>query len=103
MSTLTESPRAWQPTREQWGLIAVLLAGLVLRAISITGLGHTGDLFALVGWAHDVAISGPARYYASGGTSNYPVLLYLLWPLGQVFQGEDLRTAIRALSIPFDL
>ncbi len=103
MPTLIEAPRAWRPTREQWGLIAVLLVGLALRAASITGLGHTGDLFAITGWAHDIAISGPARYYAAGGTSNYPVLLYLLWPLGQLFAGEDLRVAIRALSIPFDL
>jgi hypothetical protein len=103
MPTLLETPRAWRPTREQWGLIGVLLVGSVLRVVSITGLGHTGDLFALTSWAHDIAISGPASYYASGGTSNYPVLLYLLWPLGQFFAGADLRTAIRALSIPFDL
>jgi dolichyl-phosphate-mannose-protein mannosyltransferase len=103
MPTLVETPRAWRPTREQWGLIGVLFVGVVLRAVSITGLGHTGDLFALMGWAHAIAVTGPADYYASGGLSNYPVLLYLLWPLGQLFAGENLRLAIRALSIPFDV
>jgi hypothetical protein len=103
MPTLLETPRAWRPTREQWGLIGVLAVGLVLRVASITGLGHDGDLLAISTWAHDVAITGPAQYYASGGTSNYPLLLYLLWPLGQLFTGTELRVAIRALSIPVDL
>ena len=103
MPIVLETARGWRPTREQWGLIGVLALGLLLRAASITGLGHTGDLYSLTSWAQAIAVTGPAQYYPSGGVSNYPVLLYLLWPLGQLFAGEDLRIAIRALSIPFDL
>jgi hypothetical protein len=103
MASLAEHPRAWTPTRVQWGLIAALALGLIFRVLAITGRGHTGDITALRSWALGMAAFGPAGYYPAAGTSNYPPLLYLLWPLGTSFQGDALRTAIRALSIPFDL
>jgi hypothetical protein len=103
MASLLEHRRAWRPTREQWGLGALLVVALVVRWLAITGLGHNGDLFALSQWAEGMAAYGLGGYYAAGGTANYPPLLYLLWPLGLTFDGNDLRSAIRALSIPFDL
>src|SRR5438309_5421984 len=103
MASLLEVQRPWRPTREQWGLGAALVLATMPRAAATTGPGHTGDLFALSHWAEEMAAHGPSAYYASGGASNYPPLLYLLWPLGAAFDGVDLQTAIRALSIPFDL
>jgi dolichyl-phosphate-mannose-protein mannosyltransferase len=103
MASLLEVSRTWRPTREQWGLAAALVVALVLRVAAVTGRGHTGDLFALSQWAEGMAANGPSGYYASGGNANYPPLLYLLWPLGAAFDGRDLQTAIRVLSIPFDL
>jgi Gpi18-like mannosyltransferase len=92
----------WRPTRDGWALLAILGVAFVLRATAIVGGGHLGDLNALVSWAEGMAGDG-LQYYPGGGDANYPPLLYLLWPLGIAFDGDQLRTAIRALSIPFDL
>ncbi len=84
-------------------LLAILAIGTALRLAAITGPGHPSDLPALSKWAEDVAKSGISGYYASGGTANYPPVLYALWPLGTAFDDGQLRTAIRVLSIPFDI
>lgn len=84
-------------------LTLLLVAAALLRIIGLSGPGHTGDLGAFKAWAEGVAEHGLAGYYASGGDSNYPPMLYLLWPLGVSLDGHDLGQAIRALSIPFDL
>jgi dolichyl-phosphate-mannose-protein mannosyltransferase len=81
----------------------ILLIGAALRIVGLLSPGHGGDLTAFVTWAEDAAEHGLGSYYASGGDSNYPPMLYLLWPLGMAFDGADLAFAIRLLSIPFDL
>jgi Gpi18-like mannosyltransferase len=83
-----------------WGLLAL---GLVARLAGMWTPGHGGDVFAFETWAEDAARHGLGAYYAQGGDSNYPPMLYLLWPLGVAFDGANLNTAIRLLSIPFDL
>lgn len=45
---------------------------------------------------------GPLHYYEHG-RSTYPILLYVLWPIGLVFDGDALRHVVKGLSIPFDL
>jgi dolichyl-phosphate-mannose-protein mannosyltransferase len=84
-------------------LLLVLVAAGLLRVIGLYGPGHDGDIHAFVEWAEGAAAHGLGGYYANGGASNYPPMLYLLWPLGVAFDGTDLVQAIRALSIPFDL
>ena len=84
-------------------LTLLLLAAALLRIIGLFGPGHEGDLNAFRSWAEGVAQRGLGGYYATGGDSNYPPMLYLLWPLGVALDGEDLKLAIRALSIPFDI
>lgn len=81
----------------------ILLVGAALRIAGLLSPGHGGDLTAFVNWAEDAAEHGLGSYYASGGDSNYPPMLYLLWPLGMAFDGAELTFAIRLLSIPFDL
>ena len=81
----------------------ILLVGAALRIAGLLSPGHGGDLTAFVTWAEDAAEHGLSSYYASGGDSNYPPMLYLLWPLGMAFDGAELTFAIRLLSIPFDL
>jgi Gpi18-like mannosyltransferase len=93
---------SWRPSRDHWALVGLLAAGFVLRALGIIGIGHRGDVNSLLTWAEGMARYG-LGYYAHGGDANYPPLLYLLWPLGIAFDGDPLRTAIRVLSIPFDL
>jgi Gpi18-like mannosyltransferase len=84
-------------------LLLLLLAAALVRVIGLQGPGHGGDLQAFIDWAEGTARHGLTGYYAAGGTSNYPPMLYLLWPLGVALDGPELVTAIRALSIPFDL
>lgn len=84
-------------------LVLLLLAAAIVRVLGLLGPGHAGDLHAFVDWAEGAATFGLGSYYAGGGTSNYPPMLYLLWPLGVAFDGPALVFAIRTLSIPFDL
>jgi Gpi18-like mannosyltransferase len=92
-------------SRPRWpsSLTVLLVAAALLRIAGLFGPGHEGDLNAFRSWAEGVAQRGIGGYYATGGDSNYPPMLYLLWPLGVGLEGEDLKLAIRALSIPFDI
>jgi dolichyl-phosphate-mannose-protein mannosyltransferase len=84
-------------------LLNLLLVAALVRIVGLLGPGHAGDLFAFQTWAEGVAQHGLGGYYAAGGDSNYPPMLYLLWPLGVALDGGALELAIRMLSIPFDL
>jgi hypothetical protein len=81
----------------------LLLVAAVLRVAGLLSEGHGGDMTAFITWAEDAAAHGLGGYYAAGGDSNYPPMLYLLYPLGLAFDGGELAFAIRLLSIPFDL
>jgi dolichyl-phosphate-mannose-protein mannosyltransferase len=85
------------------GLVPLLVIAGLVRAVGLLGPGHSGDLFAFDTWAEDAARHGLGGYYAAGGDSNYPPMLYLLWPLGVALNGGVLEWVIRTLSIPFDL
>jgi hypothetical protein len=84
-------------------LVKVLVIAALIRIVGLLGPGHGGDLFAFQTWAEDAARNGLGSYYAAGGDSNYPPMLYLLWPMGLALDGGVLSFAIRTLSIPFDL
>jgi dolichyl-phosphate-mannose-protein mannosyltransferase len=84
-------------------LALVLLAAALVRIAGLAGPGHGGDIQAFMDWAEGAAKFGLGGYYANGGSSNYPPMLYLLWPLGVALDGPALQFAIRTLSIPFDL
>ena len=84
-------------------LVKLLVIAALIRIAGLLGPGHGGDLFAFQTWAEDAARNGLGSYYAAGGDSNYPPMLYLLWPLGIALNGGELTFAIRTLSIPFDL
>jgi len=83
-----------------WQLIAL---ATLLRIAGLFSPGHSGDMTAFLLWAEGAAQHGLGGYYAAGGDSNYPPMLYLLYPLGAAFDGAELALAIRLLSIPFDL
>jgi len=68
-------------------LPAVLAAGLLLRLalayLVFPGQGYAGDLRLFAGWAQALAERGPADFYGSDPSANYPPLyLYVLWVLG---------------------
>jgi Gpi18-like mannosyltransferase len=86
-----------------WLALAVVVAVAVGIRIPALGVeGHLGDVLVVSRWAERMADVGPLHYYEGGG-SIYPALLYLYWPLGALFDGAELDTAIKALSIPFDV
>lgn len=84
-------------------LVILLVIAALVRIAGLWGPGHSGDIVAFEMWAEGVVRHGLGGYYAAGGDSNYPPMLYLLWPLGLSLDGGELWFAIRLLSIPFDL
>jgi len=92
-----------EPSRLPSSLVALLFVSAVMRVVGLDRPGHAGDLNAFVQWAEGAAHWGLGGYYANGGDSNYPPMLYLLWPLGVALDGSDLTSAIRLISVPFDL
>ena len=91
------------PSTLPTGLLVLLVVGALVRLAGLFGPGHGGDIAAFVHWAEGAARWGLGGYYAHAGESNYPPMLYLLWPLGVALDGASLQLAIRTLSVPFDL
>ena len=91
------------PRRFSQSLLVLLVVSALARLAGLFGPGHGGDLNAFLQWAEGTARWGLGGYYAHGGDSNYPPMLYLLWPLGLAFDGPELAASIRSLSVPFDL
>lgn len=81
---------------------ALLLASAVVRIAAVAVPGHIGDDRVMARWAERMAEVGPLPFYEGSG-SIYPALLYPLWGLGSALDGDALLTAIKGLSIPFDL
>ncbi|MBM4435234.1 MAG: phospholipid carrier-dependent glycosyltransferase [Chloroflexi bacterium] len=84
-----------------WGAVAV---GVVLRLLVFRGQGFPSDVNTFVAWGERVAEIGPALFYEPGYFSDYPPgFLYVLWLAAALFDGEGLRLAVKALSIPADI
>lgn len=84
-------------------ILMLLIVALAVRVIALGGKGHPADIAELTRWATGMAAYGPLEFYGKVDGANYPAVLYLLWPLAKVFPGEALPTAVKAISIPFDL
>jgi hypothetical protein len=83
-------------------LVVLLVAGTLVRIVLIDAPGHGGDLIVNTRWAESLATAGPWGFYGID-RSVYPALLYLLWPVGALFDGETLNTVVKGISIPFDI
>lgn len=81
--------------------------GLLLRLPLVPLPGYTPDVSLFVAWAERLATGGPAEFYSGPADADayayLPGFLYVLWGLGALLDGEALRIAIKALSIPFDV
>ena len=84
----------------QLGLL--LLASLALRLLALELEGHGGDVLVTSRWAERMADVGPWSFYEGSG-SIYPALLYPLWAMGLLLDGDALSYAVKGMSIPFDL
>lgn len=85
-------------------IAALALAGIALRLAFVGAPGFPTDVATFMAWAERLADLGPARFYEPGYFSDYPPgFLYVLWALGALFDGEALRLAVKAISIPFDV
>ena len=86
-----------------WVILGALLIGaVVVRLLALPIDGHDGDVLVMARWAERMAEVGPFEFYEGSG-SIYPALLYPLWILGALLDGEALDLAIKSLSIPWDL
>jgi predicted membrane-bound dolichyl-phosphate-mannose-protein mannosyltransferase len=86
-------------------LIAVLIgAGVALRLLVLRSPGFPSDVGTFAAWAERMVEVGPARFYDPSVFTDYPPgYLYVLWLLGALFDGELLRLAVKAASIPADI
>ncbi|MEA2661530.1 MAG: dolichyl-phosphate-mannose-protein mannosyltransferase, partial [Chloroflexota bacterium] len=85
--------------------IAVLVViGVALRLLVARSPGFPSDVGTFMAWAEKLAAVGPGRFYEPGYFSDYPPgFLYVLWALGALFDGELLRLAVKAISVPADV
>lgn len=84
------------------GLVVLLLVGLGLRLAALPLPGHFGDVAVMARWAENLVLYAPGHFYEHD-SSIYPALLPFLWIVGLLFNGDELSTAVKGLSIPFDL
>jgi predicted membrane-bound dolichyl-phosphate-mannose-protein mannosyltransferase len=90
--------------RARLAIAALILVGVLLRLVVLRSQGFTSDVSTFQAWAERLAQLGPMRFYEPGYFSDYPPgYLYVLWLLGAVFDGELLRLAVKATSIPADI
>ncbi|MDP9275232.1 MAG: glycosyltransferase 87 family protein, partial [Chloroflexota bacterium] len=83
------------------GVIAI---GVIVRLLAVRPQGFPTDVGTFQAWAERLAQIGPGRFYEPGYFSDYPpAFLYVLWLLGGLFDGEFLRLAVKAISIPADI
>jgi Gpi18-like mannosyltransferase len=85
--------------------IAVLIViGVALRLLVTRAQGFPSDVGTFMAWAEKLAAVGPGHFYEPGYFSDYPpAFLYVLWLLGALFNGDALRFAVKAISIPADI
>ena len=82
----------------------VLALGVIVRLLEVRAQGFPTDVGTFQAWAERLAEIGPGRFYEPGYFSDYPpAFLYVLWLLGGLLDGEFLRLAVKAISVPADI
>src|SRR5205814_4556629 len=98
-------PRLGRPDRRaQLAIAGVIATGVLIRLLVLRSPGFPSDVATFQAWAERLAEIGPSRFYEPGYFSDYPPgFLYVLWALGALFDGDVLRFAVKAISIPADI
>ena len=90
--------------RARLWVAGVIALGVVVRLFVVRAQGFPTDVGTFQAWAERLASLGPGRFYEPGYFSDYPpAFLYVLWALGALLDGEPLRLAVKAISIPADV
>jgi Gpi18-like mannosyltransferase/predicted membrane-bound dolichyl-phosphate-mannose-protein mannosyltransferase len=102
---MTHEEQAVRDDRRARLAIAGLIAlGVGLRLLVVRSPGFPSDVGTFQAWAEHLVQVGPGAFYAPDYFSDYPpAYLYVLWFLGALFDGELLRLAVKAASIPADV
>jgi Gpi18-like mannosyltransferase len=102
---MTGTERPIRDDRRAHLAIAGLIAfGFALRLLALRSPGFPSDVGTFQAWAEHMVEVGPGAFYAPDYFSDYPpAYLYVLWVLGALFDGELLRLAVKATSIPADV
>jgi predicted membrane-bound dolichyl-phosphate-mannose-protein mannosyltransferase/Gpi18-like mannosyltransferase len=78
--------------------------GVAIRLLTLRSVGFVTDVGTFQAWAEHMVQVGPGAFYSPDYFSDYPPgYLYVLWFLGALFDGEFLRLAVKAASIPADV
>ena len=90
--------------RANVAIAVIIIVGVALRLLVTRAPGFPSDVGTFMAWAEKLASVGPGRFYEPGYFSDYPPgFLYVLWLLGVLFDGDVLRFAVKAISIPADV
>ncbi len=85
-------------------IAVIIVVGVAVRLLVTRSLGFPSDVGTFMAWAEKLAAVGPGRFYEPGYFTDYPPgFLYVLWLLGRLFDGDALRFAVKAISIPGDI
>ena len=90
--------------RAHLAIAGFITAGVLVRVLVLRSPGFVTDVGTFQAWAEHMVEVGPSAFYSPDYFSDYPpAYLYVLWLLGAVFDGELLRLAVKAASIPADV
>jgi Gpi18-like mannosyltransferase len=93
-----------QRRRANIAIAVLIVVGVALRLLVTRAQGFPSDVGTFMAWAEKLSTAGPGRFYEPGYFSDYPPgFLYVLWLLGTLFDGDVLRFAVKAISIPADI
>jgi predicted membrane-bound dolichyl-phosphate-mannose-protein mannosyltransferase/Gpi18-like mannosyltransferase len=90
--------------RAHLAIAGLITLGVALRLLSLRSPGFPSDVGTFQAWAEQMVRVGAGAFYAPDYFVDYPPgYLYVLWFLGALFDGELLRLAVKAASIPADI
>ena len=90
--------------RAHLAIAGLITVGVAIRLLTLRSPGFVTDVGTFQAWAEHMVQVGPGAFYSPDYFSDYPpAYLYVLWFLGAVFDGEFLRLAVKAASIPADV
>ena len=99
-----EDATARADRRARLAIAGLIVAGVLIRLLLLRAPGFPSDVATFQAWAERLASIGPGRFYEPGYFTDYPPgYLYVLWLFGALFDGEFLRLAVKAASIPGDI